>query len=163
MFFINKKNIPLDCMTTYARFVCTYRAEKEEKNRTRLTVGGNIITDHEGDVTTNTAGLELIKIHWCSVLSSEYAKYMTMYIVNFYLNTTLGQYQYMRINVNDVPQEVIDQYKLYELNLVHNKFVFVKIQKTLFGLKQSGVLFNKQLSKVLVKEGYFQSEHMSGL
>ena len=61
MFFINKKNIPPDRMTTYARFVCTYRAEKEEKNRTRLTVGGNLITDYEGDVTTDTAGLELIK------------------------------------------------------------------------------------------------------
>ena len=86
-----------------------------------------------------------------------------MDIRNFYLNTTLDRNEYMRINVNDVTQEVMDQYKSYELNLVHNKFVFVKIQKTLFGLKQSGALFNKQLSKVLVKEGYFQSEHMSGL
>ena len=163
IFFINKKNIPPDRMATYARFVCTYRPEKEEKNRTRLTVGGNLITDYEGDVTTDTAGLELIKMHWCYVLSTEGAKYMTMDIGNFYLNTSLDQPEYMRININDVPQEVIDEYKLYERNLVHNGFVYIKICKALFGLKQSGALANKQLSKVLGKEGYFQSEHTSGL
>ena len=94
---------------------------------TRLTVGQNLITDYEGNVTTDTTGLELIKIHWCSVLSTEYAKYMTMDIGNFYLNTTLDRYKYMRININDIPQEVIDEYKLYELNLVHDGFVFVEI------------------------------------
>ena len=135
MFFINKKSIPLDRMTTYVRFVCTYRAEKEEKNRTRLTVGGNLITDYEGDVTTDTAGLELIKMHWCSVLSTEHARYMTMNIEDFYLNTTLDRYEYMRININNAPQEVIDEYRISELNLVHNGFIFVEIRKALFGLK----------------------------
>ena len=53
MFFINNKNIPLDRMAAYARFVCTYIAENEEKNRARITMGGIIITDYEGDVTTH--------------------------------------------------------------------------------------------------------------
>ena len=126
-------------------------------------MGGNLITDYEGDVTTDAAGLELIKIHWCSVLSTEHAQYMTMDIGNFYLNTTLDRYEYMRIHINDVPQEVIDEYRIYELNLVHNGFVFVEIRKALFGLKQSSALANKQLSNVLGKEEYFQSEHTSGL
>ena len=64
IFSINKKNMPLDCMTTYAKFVCANRDEKEEKNRTRLTVGRNPITGYEGDITTVTAGLGLIKMHW---------------------------------------------------------------------------------------------------
>ena len=55
---------------------------------------------------------------------------MTMDIGNFYLTTTLDRYEYTRININDVPQKVIDKYKLYELNLVHNGFVFVEIQKS---------------------------------
>lgn len=78
-------------MTTYARFVCTYRPKKKEKNRTRLTVGGNLLTDYEGDVATDTVGLEIIKLHWCSMLSSKGARYMTMDIGNFYLNTDLDQ------------------------------------------------------------------------
>ena len=28
MFFINKKDIPPDCVATYARCLCTYRPEK---------------------------------------------------------------------------------------------------------------------------------------
>jgi hypothetical protein len=55
--------------------------------------------------------LELIKLHWLSVLSTKNAKYMTMDIGNFYLNTPLDRFEYMRINISDVPQEVIDEYK----------------------------------------------------
>ena len=69
----------------------------------------------------------------------------------------------MRISNHDVPQEVIDGYKLYGLNLVHNGFVFVEIWKFPFGLKQSDALANKQPSKVFGREGYFQSEHTSDL
>ena len=69
----------------------------------------------------------------------------------------------MSCTIQDIPQEIIDKYKLYELNLVHNGFVFVEIWKALFGLNQSGVLANTQISKVFEKEGYFQSEHTSGL
>jgi hypothetical protein len=69
----------------------------------------------------------------------------------------------MHINITDVPQEVIDEYKLYENNYVLNGCVYVKIWQAFFGLKQSGALANKQLSKVLGTEGYFHSEHTSGL
>ena len=60
---------------------------------------------------------------------------MTMYIGNIYLNITLDQYENMRINISYIPQELIDEYKVYDLNYVHNGFMFVEIQKSLFGLK----------------------------
>ena len=161
--FIHRSKIPPGRIATYARFVCTFRPEKAEQNRTRLTVGGNLITDYTGETSTDTAGLELIKLHWLSVLSTKNAKYMTMDIGNFYLNTPLDRFEYMRINISDVPQEVINEYKLYENNLVTNGCVFVEIRRALFGLKQSGALANKQLSKVLGKEGYYHSKHTSGL
>ena len=44
---------------------------------------------------------------------------------------------------------------------VQNKFVYIEIQKDLFGLKQSGTLSNKNLFKVLDKEGYYRLEHTS--
>jgi hypothetical protein len=93
--FIHKYKIPPGRIATYARFVCTFRPEKSEQNRTRLTVGGNLITDYTGETSTDTAGLELIKLHWLSVLSTKGAKYMTMDIGNFYLNTPLDRYEYM--------------------------------------------------------------------
>ena len=41
MEFIQKHEVPYDKKVTYARFICDYRLQKEEKERTRITVGGN--------------------------------------------------------------------------------------------------------------------------
>jgi len=159
-FFIPKSQIPADRVITYGRFVCTFRPDKAEHNRTRLTVGGNRLA-YDGDVSTDTAGLELIKIHWQSVLSTPNARYMTMDISNFYLNTELDRYEYMRLSLSDIPPEVIQQYNLAAT--AENGAVYVEIRRALFGLKQSGMLANKQLAKVLGKEGYRQTRHTPGL
>ena len=71
------------------------RPEKDEKERTRTTAGGNLITDYPGDVSTDTASLETIKIHWNSVVSTPGAKWMGMDISNMYLNTPLDRFEYM--------------------------------------------------------------------
>jgi hypothetical protein len=92
IFFITKDKVPDGRTVTYARVVCTVRPEKEEINRTRITAGGNLITDYPGDVSTETAGLETVKIHWNSVLSTPGAKWMGMDISNMYLNTPLDRY-----------------------------------------------------------------------
>ena len=36
--------------------------------------------------------------------------------------------------MNDISQELIDEYKLHEINYIHNGFVYVKFCKELFGL-----------------------------
>ena len=43
--FINKSDVPQERFrdVTYGKFVCNVCSEKEEKNRTRLTMGGNRI------------------------------------------------------------------------------------------------------------------------
>jgi hypothetical protein len=38
---------------TYARIMVDYRPQKEDPNRIRITVGGNLIT-YKGDVSTRT-------------------------------------------------------------------------------------------------------------
>ena len=48
--------------------VCKVRPEKEDTNRTRITIGGNHIF-YLGDVGTPTGYLELVKILIISVLS----------------------------------------------------------------------------------------------
>jgi hypothetical protein len=40
---------------------------------------------------------------------------MVIDINNFYLNTPLGQFKYMVINLASLPQETIDKYDLNEL------------------------------------------------
>jgi len=58
---IGIRAIPTDRTITYARIVVDYRPQKEDPNRVRITVGGNLI-DYPGELTTNTADLITSKI-----------------------------------------------------------------------------------------------------
>ena len=71
-----------------------------------MTTGGDIL-DYSGDTSTKSAGLETIKIHWNSVLSTPKARYMTMNISNIYLNKKLPEPEYMRIHVSLIPDEIM--------------------------------------------------------
>ena len=162
IFFINKNCVPKGRPVTYARTVCTVRPEKEEKNRTRITAGGNLITDYPGNVSTETAGLETIKIHWNSVLSTPGAKWMGMDISNMYLNTPLDRFEYMRIRLRDIPQEIIDEYKLNDI-VADDGYVYIEMRRAIYGLAQSGALSHKQLETVIGKEGYYPSRFTPSL
>jgi hypothetical protein len=59
---------------------------REEKERTRPTVGGDQI-EYPGDKSTRTAGLTAAKILINSVISTPNAKLLVIDINNFYLNT----------------------------------------------------------------------------
>ena len=90
MEFIQKYEVPYDKKVTYAQFVCDYRPQKEEKERTRITVGGDRL-DYQGEVSTKTAGFTTIKLLLNSVVSSIWAKFMTEDVKNFYLNTPMDE------------------------------------------------------------------------
>jgi len=69
-FLIDYSDIPAHkrneiCHTTV---VCEVRPEKDDPDRTRITIGGSRIC-YPGDVGTNTASLELFKLLLNSVLS----------------------------------------------------------------------------------------------
>ena len=79
---------------TYGRFVCTERPQKEEVEHTRLTVGGNRI-NYPGEDGTPTADILLVKVMLNSVVSTMNAKFMSIDISNFYLNTPMERYEYL--------------------------------------------------------------------
>ena len=105
------KNIPTNRTVTYARIVVDYRAHKDDPNRVRVTVGGNLIK-YTGELTTLTADLTTTKVMWNSVISTQNARYMCADVKNFYLCTPLERYEYMRMPINLIPQEFIDLYDL---------------------------------------------------
>ena len=92
VFFIDKSEVPQERFrdVTYGKFVCNVRPKKEDKNRTRLTVGGNHI-NYPDKVSTPTADMLLVKILFNIVISTKDAKFMTGNITNFYLMTPLKQ------------------------------------------------------------------------
>jgi hypothetical protein len=87
--FIRRSNIPKGRKVTYGSFVADIKDHKEEKERTRLTVGGDQI-EYPGDKSTRTAGLTTAKILINSVISTLGAKFLVIDIKNFYLNTPSG-------------------------------------------------------------------------
>jgi hypothetical protein len=70
IFFINKHDVPANRVVTSGRIVVDTRPQKEEKERTRLSVGGNLI-DYPGDVSSKTADLSTAKILFNSVISTQ--------------------------------------------------------------------------------------------
>ena len=110
MCFLSRKEIPEHKKVTYARMVCDIRPQKEETHRLRMTAGGDIL-DYSGDNSTESAGLETIKINWNSVLSTPKARYMTMDISNMYLTTKPPEPEYMRIHISLIPDEIMKVYK----------------------------------------------------
>ncbi len=95
------------------------------------------------------------------VLSTPKAKFMGIDLKNFYLNTPLDRYEYMRLSIDIIPDEIIDQYNLRPL--VSNGYVYIEIRKGMYGLPQAGILANKLLTKRLALHGYAPTTHTHGL
>jgi hypothetical protein len=144
----------------YCSFVVDIKDHKEEKERTRLTVGGDQI-EYPGDKSTRTAGLTTAKNLINSVISTLGAKFLVIDINIFYLNTPLGRFKYMVINLSSLPQETIDKYDLIELS--QDGKIYIEIQKGMYGLPQAGILANELLQRNLAKDGYRPTQHTHGL
>ena len=113
--FIPLSKIPHDRLknVTYGKFVCELKPNKKEINRTRLTVGGDRI-NYPGECSTPTADLVLIKTHLNSVISTKDAKCVMFDVKDFYLNTPMTRYEYMRLKLTDIPEEIIVEYNTPE-------------------------------------------------
>ena len=159
--WIHKHQIPATKKVTYARICCDVRPEKAEQERTRITAGGDQL-EYDGDVSTKTAGLETAKILFNSIISTPGARFMTMDISNMYLNTPLKDFQYMRFHIDIIPEEVITEYSLRD-KVDNAGWLYCEIRKAIYGLKESGLLANIQLRKVLAARGYFPCAFTQGL
>ena len=69
--------------------------------------------------------------------------------------------EFMRIPIALIPEEIITEYKLH--NLDNNGHIYVRIEKGMYGLPQAGILANRLLAKRLAKHGYYQVRHTPGL
>jgi hypothetical protein len=122
--------------------VCEVRLEKDDPNHTQVTIGGNQIC-YPGDVDTDAASLELLKLLLNSVLSQKGAHFGSIDLKNFYLNMPMPKPEYICIKILDIPQEFIDKYKL--TGLIHDGCIYFKICQGCYGLPQAGILANELL------------------
>ena len=116
-----------------------------------ITVGGNLLKDDQ-EVTVRTADLTTSKVMWNSTISTPCARFMSSDINGFYLETPLPK-KYTRMDMRDIPQAFRD---LYGLDAMSKKeFIYMCIQKGMYGLPASGILANKLLKSRLAKKGVF--------
>ena len=151
MKFIDPADMPNDAAFTYLSLICAYRPEKEQPFRVRGVIGGDRL-QYAGDVSTKTASLDTVKLHFNHIISTEGGRHATTDVKDFYLNTPMDEkdWVYLRIPVTDVPQCIMDLYR----PIVKNGFVYVVVMKGMYGLKQAGKLANDLLCKNLAPYGY---------
>jgi hypothetical protein len=138
------------------------RPEKlDEPNRTRLVAGGNRV-HYLGDAGTPTANLLTVKLLLNSIISTPNAKFMTMDIKDFYLNTPMTWYEYMQLRLADMPEDVVAHYKLNNIATPEG-YIYCEIQKGMYGLPQAGIIAQQLLKERLQKDGYRQSKTTPGL
>ncbi len=97
-----------------------------------------------------------------SVISTKGVRFMSMDISNFYLMTPLHCAKFICIKLSDIPDEVVDEYKLRE-KATKNGSIYKRSKHNMYGLPQAGLLANKLLEKCLNKHGYWQSKLVPGL
>ena len=164
--FIRKEDVPQSRRkdVKYGQFFCTVRpekAEKAEKNRTCFTVGDNRINCPD-EVATPTAEMLVARILFISVVSTKGAKFMTLYISNFYLMIPLKRSEYIHVKLTDIPQEIIDEHKLLD-KATPDGSIYIEANKGMYGLPYAGLLANELFEKRLNENGYRQSKLVPGL
>jgi hypothetical protein len=85
-----------------------------------------------------------------------------MDIKNFYLCMPMSRYEYMRLKLLDMPENVIEQYKLLNI-ATPDGYVYCKIRQGMYGLPQAGIIAQELLAKQLKEHGYLQSKTMPRL
>ena len=108
--------------------------KKTEPNRTILIVGGNRI-NYPKDCSMPMADLLTVKILLSIVLLIPKAKFITMDVKSFYLNTPLKRYKYIHLKIEDILEDIKQQYKLSE-KVICNGWVYVEIRKGMYSSPQ---------------------------
>ena len=121
-------------------------------HRIRLTAGGDRL-EFPGSTSTATVGLTLAKILLNSIVSISTAKFLSADIKDYYYGTPLtAQFEYLRVPIELIPEEIVNQYNL--LPLVHDGYVYIEVRKGMPGLKQAGKVAYDRLKAYLSKFGY---------
>ena len=108
VFFIPRSAIPAGRTVAYSQLFANIRPHKTETHRVRVTVDGNRL-DFPGGTTTNCARLTTTKCLFYSTISTPGACFITLDNNNFYYNTPMGRYEYMKISLATIPEEIIAQ------------------------------------------------------
>jgi hypothetical protein len=110
------------------------------------------------------ADLTTAKLLINSTMSTLGPKVLGIDLTKFYLNlnTPMPNPEYMHLHLEIIPDKIILHYNLCDI-VTPKGWVYIEIQKGMYGLPQVGILANQLLEKRLTTKGYYQCQHKTGL
>jgi hypothetical protein len=161
--FITKAETPMNRDITYASFVCDYRPLKSEPYRCRIVVGGDKLS-YDNDPASPAASLLETKLILNSTISDAKngARFLSCDLKDHFLASPMERPEYMKIPIRNIPDDIIEMYKLQE-KVSSDGYVYIKIKKGMYGLKQAALLAFDYLVKCLEPHGYVPCAHSVGL
>ena len=161
--FIARTDVPQGRKVTYGSFVCDFRPLKTEPFRVRLVVGGDKL-DYPDDPASPAAGLVETKLLVNSTISDAHkgARFMSMDLKDHFLASPMDRPEYMKMHQKHIPPDIFHKYNLDQL-VTKDGYVFIKIKKGMYGLKQAALLAYQKLVTNLAPHGYHPCKYSIGL
>ena len=113
--------------------MASIRPHQKEVHIVRVTMGGDKL-DYNGITSTQTASLNTTKYLINGTISTLGAKFLYVHIKEYYYGTRLETFEYMRMELRDIPDNIIQQYDLD--NIVSDSWVYMQIKIGMPGLRQ---------------------------
>ena len=154
--FSNIPSAKKEFVTYYNRQCKTKVKNGEIHYRVRGTYGGNKKSSYTGITASYQASMTTVKMLLNKTISDPASKWMTMDITDMYLHSELpaDQWEYMVINLQDIPQEIISEFNLRDFVAPGESKVYLEVVKALYGMKQAGYIANIDVVKHLTNHGY---------
>ena len=126
----------------------------------RITIAGvHILVPF--DLSNPSGSLELVKLIIKSILSRQNAQFSAFDIKNVYLDTPMEKPEYVRVKLEDIPQEFIEEYHL--LDNERHWWVYFEIVRGCYELPQSDKLDNNLIRTILEDAHYYETATTPGL
>ena len=127
LFFIKHEEMPVNQKKTCGGIVVNLWQKQYDPYQTSLTVGVKLM-DLPGGLSPPTTDMMMSKLLFNSTNSTMDEFFMTGYLLNFYLNTTMDRYDCMQIPIDITPQKIIEDYEIV--------YKVKKIMCEMYGLTQ---------------------------
>ena len=139
---------------TYLTFTCDYRPLKDEKWRICIVVGGDKLP-YDADSGSPTTNLIKTKLLLNSTISDakKGAGFASMDLKDMFLHTPMEHPEYMQAHYRYFPTDIRKRYNLDSF-LHSDGYVYIKIKRGMYGLKQAAILAYDHLSTLLKAGGY---------
>eukprot|EP00804_Cyclotella_cryptica_P011340 CCRYP_016348-RA/>CCRYP_016348-RA protein AED:0.43 eAED:0.43 QI:0/0/0/1/0/0/2/0/210 len=153
--FINKAVVPQDLFKdiTYIKFVCQDREKGTKSDESHARGESDQSPQRSWHPNCQfSADQDIFK--QCYIHTK--GEFANADIANVYLMTPLKRPEFAKVQLSDIPAEIIKLYNLEQL-ATPDGCIYVRVSMGMYGLPQSGSLGHDLLKQGLNDKGYFQS------